>query len=184
MNRSSGRRWPLPAALAVLVAAAGTVGYLDWRGHQPVEEPGRAAHLCGAPTGKDTPLGRLLPAGRQDVEETTDGPPDGPVSCTVRVDGRAALTVTAAHFGGSPVLPPEAARHPDAHAFTQDGPSASWTGTATLARTCPPTEPPAFGYVVLSLTAGEAARTDGNRQVDLEQVALAAFASQSKGVCR
>ncbi|MFJ9775626.1 hypothetical protein ACIRVF_31010 [Kitasatospora sp. NPDC101157] len=176
-------RWPLPAALAVLVAAAGAVGYLDWRGHRPAEEPGRTAHLCGVPTGSGSPLGRLLPPGGQDVEERQDGRSGDPVSCTIRVDGRTALTVLATHHDGQPALPPEAAQHPDAHGFAQPGPSASWAGSAVIARTCPPTKSD-YGYVVLEVTAGAAARTGDSSRSDLEQIATAVVQQKTKDACQ
>ncbi|MFJ2779325.1 hypothetical protein [Kitasatospora sp. NPDC087315] len=171
----------LPVALGLAVAAAGAVGYLDWRAHQPAEEPGRAARLCGLSTGDGTPLGRLLPPGAQDVEEREangyGGP--GPRSCVIRVDGRTALTVTAARHEGSAALSPTAAGQPDAHGFGAGSLSASWARGAAVADYCPGKDQP-VGHVRLEVTAGAAARVG---RAELESVARDALAQQRKDVC-
>ncbi|MBD0674089.1 hypothetical protein [Streptomyces sp. CBMA156] len=174
----------LPAALVVAVAAAGYVGYRDWQGHRPVEAAGRSAQLCRQPTGADTPLGRLLPAGRQDSEErirsgvrATDQQ-----TCTVRIDGRTVLTVTSVLRTGDIALTSADAKRPDARPFDVPGLSAAWPGGAAAAQYCL-TGP--SGYVEVQVTAGEAARTDGADGLDaLEQVDRAALAALTKEFCR
>ncbi|MEU1288757.1 hypothetical protein [Kitasatospora sp. NPDC005856] len=178
-----GGRWALPAAVVVAVAAAGTVGYLDWRGHRPVETAGRESSLCTLPTGDDTPLGRLLPSGGQDVEERSRGLTADPVSCTVRVDGRTAVTVSAVFHDGGPALSPEAAKHPDARSFDAGSVAASWPGGATVSDYC---EGGPVGHVQLVVTAGEAARADSadRQRADLEGIARDRLKKSRKDVCR
>ncbi|MFF0414570.1 hypothetical protein ACFYUY_29510 [Kitasatospora sp. NPDC004745] len=179
-----GGRWVLPAALAAAVVAAGAVGYLDWRGHRPADAPGRAARLCGLPTGAGTPLGRLLPAGGQDVEEERTGRTGvDPRSCTIRVDGRTALTLTAVRRDGEAVLPPEAAGHPDAHAFDAGSVAASWSGGAAVSDYCTGGH---VAHVQLAVTADGAAPAggDGPRRTDLEQIARDGLPTSKKDVCR
>ncbi|MFH8379878.1 hypothetical protein ACH4E7_02885 [Kitasatospora sp. NPDC018058] len=173
-------RWVLPTVLAATVAGAGTVGYLDWQGHRPVEEPGHAAFLCGLPTGDGTPLGRLLPSGGQDVEEKRDGGFRTPVSCTVRVDGRVAVTVSAAFQDGRPVLSPEAAEHPDARSFDAGTAAASWPGGATVSDYC---KGGPVGHVQLIVTPGEAVRTGTDQQADLERIARERLPLSMKEAC-
>ncbi|MCG6494823.1 hypothetical protein [Kitasatospora sp. A2-31] len=169
------------AGLGLAVATAGVVGYLDWDHHRPAEQPGRAARLCGLPTGADTPLGRLLPPGAQDVEareaDGYGGPGAGARRCSIRVDGRTALTLSAVRREGSAALSDEAARWPDAHTFGAGVLSASWADGAAVADYCPGAP---VAHVLLEVTAGEAARTS---RPDLEQVAGEALAGQRKEVC-
>ncbi|MFD0397120.1 hypothetical protein [Kitasatospora sp. NPDC127121] len=180
--RAIGGRWVLPATIAVAVAATGTVGYLDWRGHRPVDPPGRAAYLCGLRTADDTPLGRLLPPGGQDVEEEKEGRTGDPVSCSIRVDGRTALTVSSVLQMGTVTLSPEAAEHPDAHRFDAGGAAASWPDGATASDYC---QGGPVGHAQLVVSAGEAARpgTTG-RQADLEQIARDGLKRSKKDVCQ
>ncbi|MFJ3216955.1 hypothetical protein ACIPLC_13675 [Kitasatospora sp. NPDC086801] len=181
--RAIGGRWVLPVTIAVAVAATGAVGYLDWRGHRPVEPPGRAAYLCGLRTGDDTPLGRLLPPGGQDVEEKEEGRSgDDPVSCSIRVDGRTALTVSSALQTGAVALSPEAAKHPDARRFDAGGAAASWPGGATASDYC---QGGPAGHAQLVVIAGEAARPGtADRQADLEQIARDGLKRSKKDVCQ
>ncbi|MEV7185850.1 hypothetical protein [Kitasatospora sp. NPDC093102] len=178
-----GGRWVLPAAAAVAVAAAGTVGYLDWRGHRPVDTAGREAYLCTLPTGDDTPLGRLLPPGGQDVEERSTGRTSDPVSCAVRVDGRAAITTSAVFQDGGPTLSPAAAEHPDARRFDAGSVAASWPGGATVSDYCLGGP---VGHVQLVVTAGEAVRAGSadQQQADLERIARDRLKKSMKDVCR
>ncbi|MFF2143578.1 hypothetical protein [Kitasatospora sp. NPDC058190] len=173
-------RWVLPAVLAAAVAGAGTVGYLDWKGHRPVEEPGHEAYLCGLPTGDDTPLGRLLPSAGQDVEEKRDDGFGQPVSCTVRVDGRTAVTFSAAFLEGRVALSPEAAKHPDSRSFTAGTTAASWPGGATVSDYC---KGGPVGHVQLVVTPGEAARTSTDQQADLERIARERLLRSMKEAC-
>ncbi|WP_406200939.1 hypothetical protein OH807_20605 [Kitasatospora sp. NBC_01560] len=171
----------LTAGLALAVTATGVVGYLDRQAHRPAEEPGRAATLCGLPTRDGTPLGRLLPPGAQDVEDREangyGGSGSGARRCTVRVDGRTALTVSAVRRDGPVALSDDAATHPGAHSFGAGSLSASWADGAGVAEYCPGAP---VGHLVLEVTAGEAARTG---QPDLEQIARDALAGELKETC-
>ncbi|MFE4518607.1 hypothetical protein ACFRMQ_31005 [Kitasatospora sp. NPDC056783] len=182
MSGYGGRR-ALSAAVAVAVVAAGAVGYLDWRGHRPIGSAGREPYLCTLPTGGDTPLGRLLPPGGQDVEERSRSRPSDPVSCAVRVDGRTAITVSATFHDGGPALSPEAAKHPDARSFSAGKVAASWPGGATVSDYC--YGGPA-GHVQLVVAAGEAARGGpaDRQQTDLEKIAQDRLQKSMKDVCQ
>ncbi|MGW3039806.1 hypothetical protein ACWC9T_07065 [Kitasatospora sp. NPDC001159] len=186
-NRWAGRLhgpWLLPGVLIVAVSAAGFVGYRDWQGHRPAEAPGRSAHLCRLPTGADTPLGQLLPPGAQDAEERTqaDFARDGRRTCSIRVDGRKVLTITADLRDGQLALTSANAKRPDAHPLDVPGLSVAWPGGSAAARTCMTGR---SGYVELEVDAGEAARADGgDGQAALERLARAALVTMAKELCQ
>ncbi|MEY9943257.1 hypothetical protein [Kitasatospora sp. GAS1066B] len=173
----------LLGGLAMVVVASGVGGYLDWRAHQADERSGRAATLCGLPTGRDTPLGRLLPAGDQEQEEygvVRDADATSR-SCTVRVDGRPVLVISAGHHDGEPALPASAAKQDGTQSFDVGRVSAAWSRGAAVADYCLVSN----GHVELEVTAGEAARTaepDGGR-ADFEAIAAAVLPEQKNGVC-
>ncbi|MBP0455798.1 hypothetical protein J5Y04_40695 [Kitasatospora sp. RG8] len=182
----TGRRLVL-GALGVAVAGAGAVGWLDWDRHRPAEPPGRAATLCDLPTGAGTPLGRLLPDGGQETEErlsrwvlSTD-----PKGCSVRVDGRTALTVRATvHDGSVEPLPVGDARPDEVRSFGAGSRSASWPAGAAVAEYCPGKQQP-IRHVVVEVAPGEAARTgrpDGDR-ADFESIASGLLGAYRKAVC-
>ncbi|WP_405360730.1 hypothetical protein OG535_20615 [Kitasatospora sp. NBC_00085] len=181
------RRRLLLGALGVAVVGAGAVGYLDWSRHRPAEPAGRAATLCDLPTGAGTPLGRLLPDGGQETEErafrwvlSTE-----PKGCSVRVDGRVALTVRAAvHDGTVEQLPVGSARPDEVKSFDAGSRSASWPSGAAVADYCPGKQLP-IRHVVVEVAPGEAARTgqpDSDR-ADFEAVARDLLGAYQKAVC-
>ncbi|MFE7527248.1 hypothetical protein ACFU7Y_16215 [Kitasatospora sp. NPDC057542] len=181
-------RWWLPRLLVLAVAAAGFVGYRDWQGHRPTDPPGRAAHLCRMPTGPDTPLGRLLPNGEQDVEEQTKSYIGrDPQTCVIRVDGRTAITFTSVGHKGELALTSEAAKRPDARSFDIAGLGSSWPGGTAVAASCLGGRYRSNDYIQLEVATGEAARTpddsgDGVR-AELEQLTRAALVEARKDLC-
>ncbi|MBB4922411.1 hypothetical protein [Kitasatospora kifunensis] len=173
----------LLGGLVVAIAASGVGGYLDWHAHQADERSGRAATLCGLPTGHDTPLGRLLPAGGQQLEDygAVRAPDSVSRSCTIRVDGRTALVISAGQHDGEPTLPTSAAQQSGTQSFGVGTLSAAWARGAAVADYCLVSN----GHVELEVTAGEAARTaqpDGGR-ADFEAIAAAVLPEQKNGVC-
>lgn len=119
----------LLGGLVVAIVASGAGGYLDWRAHQADERSGRAVTLCGLPTGRDTPLGQLLPAGGQQLEDygSVQAPDSVSRSCTIRVDGRTALVISAGHHDGEPALPASAVQQGGTQSFGVGRVSAAWT---------------------------------------------------------
>ncbi|MFJ3787995.1 hypothetical protein [Kitasatospora sp. NPDC090091] len=178
----------LLGALGLAAVGTGVLGYVDWHDHRPAEPTGRAAQLCDLPTGTGTPLGRLLPDGAQDTEERAFRwvrADDRPKGCSIRVDGRLALTVTATPKEGTiDALPDGGAPASALHTFGTGSRSASWPTGAAAAEYCPGTDP-RFRHVVLEVAPGEAARTgqpDADR-ADYESVARDLFDRYLKAVC-
>ncbi|MFI9159346.1 hypothetical protein ACIGXI_32885 [Kitasatospora aureofaciens] len=168
------------------LTGTGVLGYLDWRAHEPGEDASRASSLCGLPTGPDTPLGRLLLPGRQDVQERAHGSGDegASESCTIRVDGRTALTVTADRHVGRAVLPPEPAQQSGAESFGAGSSSVAWARGAAVVEYCP--RPNAFYHVLLRVVPGEAAqvgRPEADR-ADFEDLAKSALPNEMIAGCR
>ncbi|CAM5711577.1 hypothetical protein BOQ63_014820 [Streptomyces viridifaciens] len=167
----------LAGGLVVAFTATGVVGYLDWRAHEPDGDRSRATTLCGLPTGPDTPLGRLLPPGRQDVQERVHGSGDegASESCTIRVDGRTALTVTADRHVGRAVLPPAPAQQSGVESFGAGSSSVAWARGAAVVEYCP--RPNSFHHVLLRVVPGEAARVSQPQadRADFEDLAKSAL---------
>ncbi|MFD0348583.1 hypothetical protein ACFQ0M_26080 [Kitasatospora aburaviensis] len=154
----------LLAALGLAVVGTGVLGYVDRHEHRPAEPAGRAAALCDLPTGAGTPLGRLLPDGAQDTEERAfrwvraDGRPKG---CSIRVDGRSALTVTATPKEGTiDALPDGGVPASALHTFGTGSRSASWPTGAAAAEYCPGAALP-VRHVVLEVSPVRPRGPDG-----------------------
>jgi hypothetical protein len=175
----------LVGGLVVAFTTTGVVGYLDWRDHEPDEDQSRATSLCGVPTGPGTPLGRLLPPGRQDVQERGHSLVDDELleSCTIRVDGRTALTVTTGRQEGRAALPPELAQQSGAESFGAGRASAAWARGAAVVEYCPRTS--LYYHVLLQVVPGEAARIGRPEadRADFEDIAKAALPKEMIAAC-
>ncbi|MEU4584660.1 hypothetical protein AB0F92_21600 [Kitasatospora aureofaciens] len=176
----------LAGGLAAVFTAAGVVGYLDWQAHEPDEDRSRATTLCGLPTGPDTPLGRLMAPGWQDVQERVHGSGDegASESCMIRVDGRTALTVTTDRHVGRAVLPPELAQESGAVSFGAGSSSAAWARGAVVTEYCP--RPNSFHHVLLRVVPGEAARVGRPEadRADFEDLARSALPNEMIAGCQ